>query len=570
MSASWKWKSGLLAALVLLSVWILVPTFFPIQDGTWQSKVFKKNLSLNLGLDLRGGTHLVLGIQFEKLLDEQLNRTSEDILKDLQDSGIAGTTGQVDEKTNQITLKAAGPTQTEDIINRINKEWDSLQVAKVEGTTIIVSFTDVYKKRIEERAIDQAIRVISNRVDEFGVAEATITKQGNDRVIVQLPGIKDTERAKELIGKTAKLYFRIVVDREPGELDGWVEKAEAAGIKYDVQTAKYSDFLDSLNEFLKNEIPPDTFSTFGFRVDELTGKQVRDIYLLSKKDVVSGEQLDDAFVQLDQYGRYEVGFQFNPEGGRDFGELTRKYKPTAAKHYRIAVVLDDKVFSAPAIQSEIPGGKGRITLGIAQDPKAEATDLAIVLRAGALPAPMEYLEERTVGPSLGQDSIRQGTTAFIIGSLAVFVFMVLYYSYSGLLANFAVVVNILFILAVLSLFRAALTLPGIAGIILTVGMAVDANVLIYERIREELALGKTARSAIDAGYQRAFSSIVDSNLTTAAAGAILYFFGTGPVKGFAVTLLVGIISSMYTAIVVTHLIYEWFLTKRGIQTIKIG
>ncbi|OGQ33839.1 MAG: protein-export membrane protein SecD [Deltaproteobacteria bacterium RIFCSPHIGHO2_12_FULL_43_9] len=571
MPSSWKWKTIVLVLFVLASVWVLVPTFFTIKDGTWESKVFKKNLAINLGLDLRGGTHLVLGIQFDKFLDESLSRTSDELVDDLKKEGVKGVTGSVDESKDLIILTAENQSEVESIKLRVKSFWTNLAIEDLKGTTFSISYLPEYLRGVEQRALDQAVTTISNRVDEFGVSEPSITKQGRDRVVVQLPGIKDTARAKELIGKTAKLDFRIVLERDQQELVAMVEKAATTGILFDPQKERFSDYLDRLNDFLKKDIPPDSYLTFGTEIDEYTGKSTKIYYLLSKKDHVAGDKLDDAFVQQDNFGRFEVGFVFNPEGARDFGELTEKFKPLGGKRHQLAVILDEKVYSAPVIQSAIPGGRGVITLGgISQDPKKESTDLAIVLRAGALPAPMEYLEERTVGPSLGQDSIEQGALAMLIGTVAVFIFMFLYYSFSGLLADFVVILNILFILAILSFFRAALTLPGIAGIVLTVGMAVDANVLIYERIREELAIGKTARAAIEAGYQKAFSSIVDSNLTTAAAAVILYFFGTGPVKGFAVTLLIGIVCSMYTAIVATRLIYDWFLVKRNIQTVKIG
>ena len=403
---------------------------------------------------------------------------------------------------------------------------------EIESTTAVngqqsfdLNLRDEAATRIRKMAVDQALETIRNRIDQFGVSEPEIRPQENDRILIQLPGIKDPKRAIALIGKTALLEFKIVDDEHTVD---------------------------------KNNIPPG---------DEILYKKVEGSaeeipFLLKKRSLITGQYITDARVQIDtRTNDPYVSLAFNSRGAKLFERVTGE---NVGK--RLAIVLDNKVNSAPVIKSKISGGRavieGRYTM-------EDARDLAIVLRAGALPAPVEIIEERTVGPSLGKDSIEKGIKSMIIGGIIVVIFMMIYYGLSGLIADLALLLNIVFIAGGLAFFGATLTLPGIAGMILTIGMAVDANVLIFERIREELRLGKTPRSAIDGGYSKALVTILDANVTTLIAALVLFQFGTGPVRGFAVTLSIGIISSLFTAIFLTRIIFDYLYEQRRMKKVSI-
>jgi preprotein translocase subunit SecD len=398
---------------------------------------------------------------------------------------------------------------------------------------IVLDHPDKEAERIRKLAVDQALETIRNRIDQFGVSEPDIRNQGEERILIQLPGIKDTQRAKDLIGKTAQLEFKLLDE------------------DHDVDSA------------LKGNIPASSEILYETKEDpQSTGRTQKIPYLVKKRTALTGDYLTDARVQIDsQYNDPYVSITFDRKGARLFEQITE-----ANVKKRLAIVLDDNVYSAPVIQEKIPGGEARITGNFTTE---EARDLAIVLRAGALPAPVKILEERTVGPSLGTDSIRMGLLSMCVGGILVIFFMAIYYKGSGLVADFALILNILFIAGGLAGFGATLTLPGIAGIILTIGMAVDANVLIFERIREEMNLGKTPRAAVDAGYERATLTILDANVTTLIAALVLFQFGTGPVKGFAVTLSLGVVASLFTALVLTRAIFDFFLIQRKVKTISI-
>jgi len=379
-------------------------------------------------------------------------------------------------------------------------------------------------------AMERALEVIRNRVDQFGVAEPLIARQGDRWIVVELPGVKDPERAIELIGKTALLEFKLVND----------------GVKI-------SEILNSEGKVDPGKIPA------GYQV--LPGREEA-LFVLKEEPEITGAALTNAKVKIGgQYNMPYIAIDFNKEGAKEFARITE-----VNIERNLAIVLDERVQSAPVIKSKIPDGHAIIEGNFTME---EAKNLAIVLRAGALPAPVNIIENRTVGPTLGRDSIRAGIVAAIAGLICVMCFMVLYYKLSGLITNLALILNLLILLGMMAYFRATLTLPGIAGIILTIGMAVDANVLIFERIREELRGGKTVRVAIDAGYQKAFVTILDSNVTTLIAAAFLFQFGTGPVKGFAVTLSLGILISMFTAIVVTHMIFDMALAGKKMEKLSI-
>ncbi|MFH1369250.1 MAG: protein translocase subunit SecD [Elusimicrobiota bacterium] len=391
-------------------------------------------------------------------------------------------------------------------------------------------------------AVNRAIEIIRNRVDQFGVAEPLMTRQGDRWIVVQLPGIKDPERAKDLIGKTALLEFRLV-DTSP-VLSQIAEKLREKGVRIEEINA-YPEIVKMI---------PQGFEVFPGREDRY--------YLLKSSAELTGAYLTNAKVEMGgEYGYPHVAIEFNSDGSKIFSRVTE-----ANINRSLAIVLDGVVQSAPNIESKIPDGKGIIRGNFTMD---DAKFLATVLRAGALPAPVRIIEERTVGPTLGEDSIKAGVSASAFGLLLILIFMGIYYRFSGMVANFALVLNFVLLLGLMAAFHFTLTLPGIAGIILSLAMAVDANVLILERMREEFHAGKTQRMAIDAAYQKAFVTILDSNLTTLIAAVFLFQFGTGPIKGFAVTLTFGIIISMFTAIMVTKTIYELLFQEKIITQIKL-
>lgn len=479
---------------------------------------------------------------------------------------------------------------------------------------------EVDKSKLSQKeardAVDRALEIIRNRVDQFGVSEPLVQRSGQDRMIIELPGLQDPERAKELIGRTALLEFKLVKDgkeakalfdridkvlcggekkkeEEEAKLKELFKESPAGSLEAEMGTSEEEHPLSYLVEFLDQKngqvmvpeedipqvdsllslpevqalIPQDMELRWGAEYKNYREGQIKWLYLLKKKSELTGAYLTDAKVTIgggldpEIANRPIVNMRLDKRGARIFSRVTG-----ANIDRLLAIVLDGNVYSAPRIKSKIPDGRAIIT-GIGK--MTEAKDLAIVLRAGALPAPVNIIEERTVGPSLGEDSIRKGIHAAIIGMILVVLFMVFYYKGAGLIADLALILNLIFVMAALAGLRAALTLPGIAGIILTIGMAVDANVLIFERIREELRAGKTVRVAIDAGYSRAFRTILDANLTTFFTALILYLVGTGPVKGFGTTLMLGIASSMFTAIVVTRAIFDSLTAGREVARLSI-
>ena len=382
---------------------------------------------------------------------------------------------------------------------------------------------EVDKDKLGERAntkdigeaADRALEILRNRIDGLGVSEPLLQREGEGGIVVQLPGLSDYKRAQDIILSTAQLEFRMV------------------------SNYRVADYSDKDGKVDPKRLPKD--------IAYFAGKGVGEEYLCEKL-LLTGETLVDAHVETDSYGRPIIAFKFNPEGGREFGRITG-----ANVNRRLAIILDQKVYSAPVIKSRIPGGSGIIEGSFTDE---EAKDLALILKAGALPAPLKITSQYVVGPSLGADSVRKGTTAAFFGFLLVLLFMALYYRLSGFIADIGMIMNIIYLMGILVALKATLTLPGIAGIVLTVGMSVDANVLIFERIREELLAGKTIRAAIEAGYKRALTAIIDTHVTTLITAVVLFQFGTGPIKGFAVTLTLGVTLSLFTAVVITKMIFD--------------
>ncbi len=583
--------------------------------------------SIKLGLDLQGGTYLVYEVDLPKLL-ESLSKERDDTFE----ASIAKVRAQVRDEGLDF-FDALQTVYQEDGI-RLNRYFGKRSDSDAD---IVASL-----KSEAEDAVERTLEVLRNRIDEFGVSEPSITKQGARRIVIELAGIQDVERAKSIIGTTALLEFQLemepdVIGAMLSEVNRVMKRQQAGGSQDDLteagadslpgegkvrkdkevsledlfgessiledrpgseddgsdstvlldeevfQDRPFSALLADIggdigvptknvrtverilnSPEVKDVLPNDAEFVFQNRATQIGEQEYYRLFVLKKEPELTGDKIANADVQIGselQAGQSEVGMELTGEGAKIFSKVTG-----ANVGKKLGIVLDGKVVSIPNIQERIPSGRARIS-GMANI--EEAKDLAIVLRAGALPAPIEVIEERTVGPSLGQDSIRQGTYSALVGLAIVIVFMVIYYRLSGLVANVALILNLIIIMAVLAGFHATLTLPGVAGIILTIGMAVDANVLIFERIREELRHGKTVRAAIDSGYARAFKTILDANVTTLLTALVLYQFGTGPIRGFALTLSIGILASMFTAIVVTRVIFDYFTNRVALKQLSI-
>ncbi len=526
-----KIRFAIIILLVVGAIFALAPSMTDNLPDWWKDSVHK----IKLGLDLQGGMHLILEVQAEKAVESYMERAKNDVESYLKSKEILVVSAVRKGLSIQVKYVESNKSK-ESVSSLIASRYPELKVVKSSTEAghglIVLQLSQKRKEAMERAAVDQALETIRNRIDQFGVTEPDISRQGKDRILVQLPGVKNPERAIQLIGKTALLEFKLVDDEH------------------------------SLEEALKGNVPPGDEILYQRIVDPDTGAVTRKPYLIKKKTLLTGDVLKDAQVRINsQYGEPYVSITFDSRGAEIFEKITGENVKK-----RLAIILDNNVYSAPVIQERIAGGRAQIT---GRFTTQEAHDLAIVLRAGALPAPVKILEKRTVGPTLGQDSIRKGITSVIIGGLLVVLFMVFYYKLSGVVADLALFLNVIFIFAVLAAFRATLTLPGIAGIVLTIGMAVDANVLIFERIREELRVGKTPRAAMEAGFSKAFITILDANVTTLIAAVVLFQFGTGPIKGFAVTLSIGIISSMFTAIIVSRAVFDLAFEKRRIRKISI-
>jgi preprotein translocase subunit SecD len=530
MVKSLRWKAILYGAIAVFAILLLVPTVIS-QLPSWWSKVLPSE-KVHLGLDLQGGMYLLLTVEGDKAVESYVEQIKNNLRDDLKDQGIP--VGKLEREKDRIVLEFSGAKEKVD--NLLSTRFTTLRELSSSGEGGIWKVQLVLDSKetefVKKRAIDQALEIIRNRIDQFGVSEPEITLQGTDQILVQLPGIRDPQRAINLIGQTALLEFKLV------------------------------DEEGNIEEALKGNIPPGDIILYDKSVDRQTGAMKKIPFLLKEKTLMTGEFIKDARVSLDsQFHEPYVAMEFTDVGGRLFEQITG-----ANVKKRLAIILDNNVYSAPVIQERIAGGRAQITGRFTTE---QAKDLAVVLRSGALPAPVKILEQRTVGPSLGQDSIHKGMLSILLSGIVVAVFMVIYYQYSGLVADSALILNVILTMATLALFRATLTLPGIAGLVLTIGMAVDSNILINERIKEELRIGKTIRLAIDQGYHRAFTAIFDSHVAALISGVILYEFGTGPVRGFAVTLCVGLLANLFTAVFVTRVIYDYITLKFAIKRLSI-
>ncbi|MDE7168954.1 MAG: protein translocase subunit SecD [Mucispirillum sp.] len=513
----------------LTSRWVLIAIIL----GWSVYAVYPLSSSINLGLDLQGGMHIVLDVDTDKAIESKIDNAVSQIRKDLASEEAAAFVKKDGSFNVAVTLGEG--TDRNKVLSVIEKNYPYLEQKGLgaDERSVILGIRRQDENRWRNDAVDQSVEVLRNRIDEFGVAEPLLQRQGDKKIVVQLPGLEDPEAALELIGKTAVLTFHLVDE------------------------SVTADDLDN------DRIPYDDIKLYYKVIDRNTGRETGSYPMALKRDpVLTGSYLSDAEVMVSsQDNRPYVAIRFDPTGAKIFEEITRNNLQK-----NLAIVLDGTIYSAPTIQSVISGGDASINGNFSFK---EANNLAIVLKAGSLPAPVSVAENRPVGASLGDDSIRSGVTASIIGFVLIVLFIGIYYRLSGMVANVALLLNLLLILAVLAQFRATLTLPGIAGIMLTLGMAVDANVLIFERVREELRKGRTVANAIDIGYTKAFTAIVDSNITSLIAAVVLFQFGTGPIKGFAITLSVGLIASMFTAIFVTRTIFMSFMYKRSIKKLSI-
>lgn len=532
MKKTLKWRVILLVAATVLAVLFFLPTLPGFQKfpSWWKSVLPSKPITL--GLDLQGGIHLVLSVDGDKAVENFVGHVADDIGTILPQKGI-NIVSSKREGSTRVVLKYSDTAKGKDVIKEMNKQYPGFSVEKDVPGEAIFTLSVSEKDRIKDAAVDQVYETINNRINQFGVREPLIQRQGKDEILVQLPGVKDPKRAIELIGKTALLEFKLVDD----ETD--------------------------MSKALQGQIPEGDEVLYGKEVDSVTRAVKPSVpYLLKSKILMTGDTISDAQVSINsETNEPYVSLSFNSVGGRLFEKITGENVKK-----RLAIVLDGNVYSAPVIQERIGGGKASISGRFSME---EAQDLSIVLRAGALPAPVKIIQNLTVGPSLGRDSIEKGVKATIIAGIFVLIFMVVYYKLSGVIADFAMVLNLIILIGALAALDATLTLPGIAGIILTIGMGVDSNVLIFERIREELRAGKPVRSAVDSGYDKALVTILDAHVTTLITAIVLFMFGTGPIKGFAVTLSLGITVNLFTALVGTKVVYDFINSRVKLTKLSI-
>ncbi len=524
-----KWRALVILLVLILALVYALPNF-PVLDPALSPVL--PDTKVNLGLDLKGGIHLTLGVEVDKAVSNSLAITGQDLRREGQDRKITVLRPRV---VGGTALEFLLPRATDEAALRelVSKRFPQLRLDEPQRgeagqLRFIARLTDDEIKRLEDMAMEQALRTIRNRIDQFGVAEPDIRKQAGNRIQVQLPGLSDPRRAVQLLGQTALLSFHLV--------------------REDVDPTK-------------PVLPQGVIALPMLEKHPGASGSAQRLIAVERDAMLSGEDVADARPTFDNFNQATVSLTFNNRGAGIFERVTAENVGRG-----MAIVLDGKVYSAPNIRERIGGGRASISGSFTT---AEAQDLAIVLRAGSLPAPVTVLEERTVGPSLGQESIDSGLTAGLLGAFLVMSFMAVYYGRSGLIADCNLCFTLLIILAGMSAFGATLTLPGIAGIVLTIGMAVDANVLIYERIREELRKGFTPLAAVRSGFDAASVAIIDSNLTTIITAVILYQFGTGPVRGFAVTLTLGIIASMFTAVFVSRVIFEHLARTCGPKGLSI-
>jgi len=538
----------LLTLVVVMSVIFFLPSYPPLYQALPDLlKRVMPNKGITLGLDLQGGIHLVMEVDEDRAVEIAVDRS----VASLQDL-------LVDKKIPVESVTRTGPTQVTiqfqnaELKAQIQKVIDDYPIfsekeSAASANRLVWELRETEAKRIKDSAINQALETIRNRIDQFGVTEPIVQRQGLKQIVVQLPGVKEPKRARDLIKETALLEFKMLDEDNQQRLD--------------LPARIPKDKEEEVRTQAAAKLPAGDQILFERAVEKDTGREYRIPYLVKKRVMLTGDVLSDAVVSIGQFNDPYVSITFDGKGGREFERITGDNIKK-----RMAIVLDNTIYSAPVIQDRISGGRAQITGTFTMQ---EANDLAIVLRAGALPAPLKIIQDLTVGPSLGKDSIEKGVQATLFAGAMVVVFMIVYYRLSGVIADFALALNLLCLIGALSALNATLTLPGIAGIVLTIGMGVDSNVLIFERIREELRLGKAVRLAVDGGYDKALLTIVDSHVTTLITGVALFLFGTGPIKGFAVTLCLGIGINLFTALIGTKVIFDLLNQRPKVEQLSI-
>ncbi len=592
MDNGWYSRLFLVIGFVALAGYFLYPSYYYFYEATDEQRDSHEKFceampswmtcsKFSLGLDLQGGIHLVMGVGVEKAVEQRLDRLADSLEEGMKSEKIAFQKVIRPRGLLEIQVDFGSEGDRSAFETYLRTDYWQLEAISREDTKYTLALAAERDAEVRRSAVEQTIKSLRNRADQFGVTEPTIARRGESNILIQLPGVKDPQRALDMIGRTAQLEFKIVEAEassvfttiDPATLpEGVVARQNSfsgPGGKSIVDNFFELPVVqkEAVRELLESKIDNEKMIAFGETSQGREG--FLRTYLLTSKAGITGDYLIDARVSQnpDLPSDYHVSMTFDQKGARIFENLTE-----VNKKRNMAIVLDDVVSSAPQIQDRIAGGSAMITLGSTGDARKkfqEATDLTLVLKAGALPAPVEIREKRQVGKTLGAESVDSGRMAIMVGVLMVLVFMFIYYRSSGLIANLALVLNIFFVLAVLAMFEATLTLPGMAGIVLTIGMAVDANVIIFERIVEELRIGKTPRAAIDSGYGKAFSTIMDANITTLIAGIVLMQYGSGPVRGFAVTMIIGIICSVFTAIVVTRLVFDFKSSRSRLESLSI-
>jgi preprotein translocase subunit SecD len=545
-------KKNIRTRVVLLVLSVLVSILFFLPSTPWYSsfppwwKKYLPSKGITLGLDLQGGIHLILEVEEDKAVENLTERTAN-YMKALFEEKKLSVQSVKRSSATEIVIQYPESTKKEDLLKQIEPNFPTFGLKEDKPGELVFSLGEIEIKRIKDNATTQALETIRNRIDQFGVAEPLIQRQGTNQIVIQLPGVKDPQRAKRLIGETAQLEFKLLNEDSPliGQLPLNVVPSEEENIVKEFQSK-----LPEGDEILFEKV-----------VNKETGRVTRRPYVVKKRAVLTGDLLTDARVAIGQFNEPYVSITFDATGAQLFAKVTAENV-----RKRLAIVLDNVIYSAPVINESIPSGRAQINGNFTTQ---DANDLAIVLRAGALPAPVRTLQDLTVGPSLGRDSIEKGIRATVIAGTLVVIFMVFYYRFSGLIADFALILNLIVLVGALAAMNATLTLPGIAGVILTIGMGVDSNVLIFERIREELRQGKSVRLAVDSGYEKAFLTIIDSHVTTLITAFILFLFGTGPIKGFAVSLSLGITINLFTALVGTKVVFDWINSRKKLEHLSI-
>lgn len=583
MERSWYWRLVLVLGLMAVAVYYAIPSFIYFTADP-EVRRHRKQLEqlmpewapssrFSLGIDLQGGLHLVMGVDTEKAIQDRADRVGDEIVEAMQEEGVELEQCRREGDAPELKIVLKNEADYSKLKTELEQREDTWEIESYSGNEVVFGMKPDWESQLRDDVVSQAIKTVRNRIDKYGVTEPEVRRRGDNSIMIQIAGLtaEDQEIIKnDIIGRTAQLEFKIVDETSDyfSQLADKADKPESVSLEIDTYEGKdglvtrpylEGKSRDALKEFLA-KYPPPADRVVGVEEfkENAQADSVYRTWLLDRRTPITGDSLTDAFVAFDnEQNNYYVAMKFDRKGAVLFEKLTRDNTKR-----KMAIVLDDIVDSAPIIQGPIPGGNAQITLGgykSQQEIMKEAKALEIVLKAGALPAPLYPQEQRTVGATLGDDAVVKGQAALGFAGLLVIILMIAYYKFSGVVGTLALGVNLLFLFSTLSAFSATLTLPGIAGLALTIGMAVDANIIQFERIREELRLGKTSRAAVDGGFDKAFSAIFDANVTTLLAAIVLLQYGSGPIRGFATTLGVGVFINTFTAVVVPRLVLDWYV-----------